>query len=101
MKAIPPTREPCFRWDQIKASMDGDEVCVYGTVHSVYYTAETWTRIRFTSEANNFFLFSSLYTFDDLSSGSCVQANGTVELYERIPFVNVGDTLYYCDPWME
>jgi hypothetical protein len=96
-----PTRRDCYRWDEIEVSMNGREVCVYGTVHSVYSTSEAWTRIRFTSEANNFFLFSSLYAFEDLSPGSCVRANGTVELYERIPFVDVGDTLYHCEPWTE
>ena len=81
--------------------MKGQDVCIYGNVHSVYSTNETSTRIRFTAEPNNFFLFSSLYTFDDLDSGSCVAAEGVVELYKNIPFIDVGDDLYYCETWMK
>ena len=81
--------------------MDGRRICVYGVVQSIYSTSETWTRIRFTSEPNNFFLFSSQYTFEDLGVGSCVMAQGRVELYDRIPFIDVGDELYYCEDWMQ
>jgi hypothetical protein len=92
------TEEDCYQWNEITASMKGASVCVQGFVDSVYSTGETWTRIRFTPENNRFFLFSTLYTFDDLAPGSCVKAYGKVELYEDIPFINVGDKLYYCDP---
>lgn len=93
-----PTRETCYLWNQVTPSMEGKRICVYGTVHAVYVTNETATRIRFTAESNRFFLFSSNYVFKDLAAGSCVQAYGVVELYERIPFLNIGDELYYCDP---
>jgi hypothetical protein len=96
-----PTQPSCYRWNQITPSMNKKDVCVYGTVKNVYSTNETSTRIRFTDEPNQFFLFSTNYIFDELKSGSCVMARGKIELYEKTPFINVSDDLYYCEAWMK
>ena len=95
-----PTHKPCLRWDRIRPSMRGDEVCVYGIVQSLYSTNETWTRIQFTDEPNRFFVSSTLYIFPDLKAGDCFQANGTVQTYDFIPYLET-DELYYCEAWME
>lgn len=94
------TGKPCLRWNEIRSSMNGQTVCVYGIVQAIYPTNETWTRIRFTDQPNNFFMFSQLFIFPDLSAGDCVQANGKVQLYESIPYIE-SDDLYRCEAWMK
>ena len=94
------TGKPCLRWSEIRTSMNGQTICVYGTIQAIYPTNETWTRIRFTDQPNSFFMFSQPYIFPDLSAGDCIQANGKVQLYESIPYIE-SDDLYYCESWMK
>jgi hypothetical protein len=94
------TKETCHRWDEITPFMDGKDICVYGTVQAIYPTDETWTRIRFTNQPNSFFMFSQLFIFPDLKAGDCIKANGKVQLYESIPYIE-SDDLYYCESWMK
>lgn len=92
---------PCIRWDNITPSMTGRKVCVYGTVYSIYNTNETATRIKFTSQANTFFLYDTNYIYPDLKTGDCVAAEEVVQLFDnKIPFMSVSG-LYVCESWMK
>ncbi len=95
-----PAQNSCLKWNQVTPEMSGQEVCVYGAVQSLYVTNETWTRIRFTDQPNNFFVFSQLYIFPDLRAGDCVAVMGKVQLYDRIPYIQT-DNLYKCEEWMK
>lgn len=87
----------CLLWSDITPQMNGQTVCVFGKVHQVYSTRETWTRIKFTDQPNTFFLYSTLYTFTDtttgqaLSPGDCVQITGEVQLFDKVPYIDIGE----------
>jgi hypothetical protein len=90
----------CIRWDKVTSSMAGRIVCVYGTVYNIYNTNEVATRIKFTSQANTFFLDDANYIYPDLKAGDCVVAEEVVQLYGKIPYMSVSD-LYKCESWMK
>jgi hypothetical protein len=92
---------PCIRWDKVTPSMAGRKVCVYGTAYNIYNTNETATRIKFTSQANTFFLYDANYVYPDLRAGDCVAAEEVVQLYDsKIPYMSVSG-LYKCESWMK
>jgi len=91
----------CYHWSEIKTSMVGKKVCVYGKAFDIYYTNQTSTRIKFTSQPNTFFIYSVNYVYPDLREGDCVLAEEVVQLWEnKIPFMSL-TALYHCEDWME
>jgi len=95
------TGSQCYHWSEINKSMAGRKVCVYGKAYDIYYTGQTSTRIRFTSQPNTFFIYSVNYVYPDLREGDCVLAEEVVQLWEnKIPFMALS-ALYHCEPWME
>ena len=87
----------CLRWSEVTPQMEGQTICVSDRVYSVYSTNQTSTRIKFSNEANTFFVFSQLYEFSDpvthapLGAGDCVMLTGTVQLYGNIPYIDIAD----------
>lgn len=93
------TPEPpsCYHWDEITVSMAGDWVCVYGTA----YSHVGQRRIDFSPQSNTFFVIDSVYYYPNLSAGSCIVAEGTIEIFDgKIPFITLRDGLYKCEAWM-
>ncbi len=98
----PPTSYPCLSWDQITASMKGQQVCVYGIVARTegcdVFVPNTigGCRIRF-DDRRAFFFASGSYAFPGVSTGDCVFAEGMILLSsEGIPYIDIYDTLYNC-----
>ncbi len=100
----------CYRWDQITLAMQGQKICIQGIaaqVYPVYGAAQT--RVNFTTVPNTFFLVSTEYIFyywdngtrHDLAVGDCVQATGTIDVFEgsqhQIPYMLITN-LYHCRP---
>jgi hypothetical protein len=89
----------CFHWTQIDDSMVGEEVCVYGEVVSIEQSEGIASRIEFSDKRNSFALISSEYTyFDVIHRGDCVQAFEVVLAVGDLLYMNIGDTLYNCQP---
>lgn len=76
--------------------MEGRTVCVYGNVYSFYETENSWTRIKFSTLSDTFFIEDIFYSYPDLKTGDCVQAVGTIRLYGRIPHMQIDGELYAC-----
>jgi hypothetical protein len=89
--------------------MEGERVCVEGTVAQLYSYENAASRIKFTSIPNTFFLVSTEYviyywengTRHDLAVGDCVQATEVVKIFNdgrhQIPYMQISD-LYHCGP---
>lgn len=100
-KTPTPQSSNCIHWTEITSSMNGQRICVFGDVYSIYNTQETATRINFSSERNNFFLYDIKYVYPDLGKGDCVVAEEILQLYNnKIPFMEIS-SLYKCEPWMK
>lgn len=100
----PPTSRPrptptdsCLIWSQVTYLMEGQYLCVYGTVFSIYQTDNSWTRIKFSSFSDTFFIEDINYTYPDLKPGNCVQAYGIIRLYGKIPHIQTEGELYICN----
>ena len=86
----------CDSWDQITASMLGDDVCVFGNVYSQALEPYGGSRVYFDA-SRSFFLVSSDHWFPALAKGDCVRGNGKVEQStDGILYVNIYTTLFYC-----
>ncbi|MEN6482569.1 MAG: J domain-containing protein [Anaerolineaceae bacterium] len=107
VSALPPkiatptkTRSNCIKWTKVTVDMVGKKVCVYGNVYDIYNTQDEATRIRFSAQADTFFLSDTNYTYPDLRTGECVVADETVEKYGNILYMSISG-LYFCESWME
>lgn len=95
------TASACRLWSSISPALNGQTVCVYGYVHQVYSTRETWTRIKFSPQPNTFFLYSTRYIFTDpatgrsLSPGDCVQVTGPVQLIQNVPYIDIDNNILH------
>ena len=75
--------------------MEGQTVCVYGQVFSYYPTETSATRIKFSELYFSFFIEYINGKYPNLHTGDCIQAYGTIRLYDTIPYMTV-DRLYQC-----
>ena len=90
----------CYRWDEITTSMNGDEVCVYGTVVRHSENFDSFLTNFYFGTLEQFFLVS----IDRWPSkeGKCISATGIVQLNTaKVPYLKIGGVLYQCEAWME
>jgi len=97
----------CTHWSEISARMNGQTVCVYGTIYQITTSRETFTRIEFTDQPNTFFLYSVDWYFYDkdtgknIAAGDCLSFTGKVATITGVPYISMGHDLpYFCEPWM-
>jgi predicted nucleic acid-binding Zn ribbon protein len=103
------TPVPCYAWSQITLDMEGEIVCMEGTVAQVYSQERASSRINFTTMPNTFFLVSAESVFyywengtrNDVTVGDCVQATETVKVFDdglhQISYMQIS-SLYHCTP---
>jgi len=105
---LPANVAGCVNWTQVTKEMEGETVCVYGTIARIDSTEQWATRIDYSLEANNFFAFSAtrMYshpeTQEPYRAGSCVMIEGEIELYGEIPYINLRrDPVQPCQTGMQ
>jgi hypothetical protein len=94
--ASPTPAMNCLRWDEINVTMEGREVCVYGTVTDY---DENWeyqmTNIYF-GDREKFFLVSN-FRWDSSLEGQCILVNGEIQLNTyKTPYIKI-DEIYRCE----
>ena len=96
------TQEPdCLSWREVKASFEGQTICVFGVVDKAGVTniGDGQFRIFFTESEDAFFLLDVNYVYPDVEKGACVVALGAVETDMRgVPFINLKGSLKSCSP---
>ena len=97
-KAPPAQQNNCTHWSQITPQMEGQQVCVYGTVTSHRENWESFlTNLYFAGDFGTpaFFLVST-DRFTPLE-GQCISTTGTIQLNTyKTPYIKI-EEFYYCD----
>lgn len=76
-----PQLPDCSRADEIDASFEGKEICVFGLVSEFGVTSIGGAgqfRIHFVNSTHGFFLVDVNYEYPDLKAGDCVSTDGFV-----------------------
>lgn len=89
----------CIFWENVTASMEGQNVCVYGRVTDVV-PQDNGMYFYFENSGTSFYLIllkqGSVYLdFPDVQIGDCVQTNGTIKTYLGIPRIETENTITY------
>jgi curved DNA-binding protein CbpA len=95
--ALPATATPfaCKAWTAVDAKDAGLQECVYGVVQNTY-TGGNVFYILFSKSNTSFRMISSSGNPYKELSGLCVMVNGVVQVYNGVPYIEVGDTLQSC-----
>jgi hypothetical protein len=81
--------------------MIGETACVYGSVYKTRTVGETTFQVLFSDDPSSFFLAAGTYYYE-IGSGDCVAAEGEIlRSSAGVPYININDALYKCEPWME
>lgn len=89
-------RSGCRLWNEISAADVGQEVCVTGVVERTYLGGEL-TYLRFSDDPDAFRLVNVNGVDFSAVVGQCVVAEGVVEVYGQMPYIEIGDRLDHCD----
>jgi hypothetical protein len=92
----------CFHWSQVNTRMIGKEICVYGHAYDTRFVGDSMTyQVLFDNSNQAFFLAGGAFYYD-VERGECVVAEGIVQKSSTgVPYINIDEALYSCDPWME
>lgn len=95
---LTPSVAECLKWDQLTASMAGDELpCVYGdVVNYVENPTLNATYFYFGSQQQFYFVISDMY-YPDFEDGDCAQSSGVIKLDTyKTPYIKIAE-LYTCE----
>jgi hypothetical protein len=99
-----PTPTPainCMLWSEVSSTMIGRTACVYGNVYKTRTVGETTFQVLFTDDPSSFFLAAGSYYYE-INSGDCVAAEGEIlRSGAGVPYIDINEALYKCEPWME
>ena len=91
----------CLLWSEVSPAMIGETACVYGEVYRTRNVGETTFQVLFTDNPSSFFLAAGSYYYE-VSSGDCVAAEGEIlRSAAGVPYIDINDALYECEPWMD
>jgi DnaJ-like protein len=97
----PPLAVDCLLWSEVSPLMIGEMACVYGNVDRTRTVGDTTFQVLFTDDPSAFFLATGSYYYE-VGSGDCVAAEGEIlRSAVGVPYININDALYECEPWME
>lgn len=97
----PTVTSNCIYWEEVTTALIGEEVCVYGNVYKTRFVGESTYQILFSSDEHSFFLAAGRYYYV-VDPGDCVAAEGKVlKSSVGVPYIDINDALYLCEPWME
>ncbi|NOT05773.1 MAG: hypothetical protein HOP27_14355 [Anaerolineales bacterium] len=102
MNQTPTVSAPdCINWTEVTTAMIGQEVCVYGIVYKSKSVGESTRQILFSDDQKAFFLAGGTYMYF-VGSGDCVVAQGQVlSSFIGVPYIDIDEALYKCEPWMK
>ena len=100
-KVKTPTQTPnCIQWSKVTPSMIGRQTCVYGTVYKTRDVNGNF-QILFSANQSDFFLATGIYYYQ-VVAGDCVVAEGEIlRSGVGVPYINIDEALYRCEPWMK
>jgi hypothetical protein len=91
----------CLLWSEVSPALIGETACVYGEVDRTRNVGETTFQVLFTNDPSAFFLAAGSYAYE-VDSGDCVAAEGEISRSAAgVPYININEALYQCEPWME
>lgn len=91
----------CYYWDEVTPSMIGRFICVYGNVYKTRNVGASTYQVLFDNSQTSFFLAAGAHYYT-INSGECVLAEGEVlSSSVGVPYINIDEALYYCEPWMK
>jgi hypothetical protein len=91
----------CLLWSEVSPAMIGEITCVYGEVYRTRYVGETTFQVLFSDDPSSFFLAAGSYYYE-VALGDCVAAEGEIQRSAvGVPYIDINDALYKCEPWME
>lgn len=91
----------CLLWSEVSPTMMGETACVYGEVYRTRYVGETTFQVLFTDDPSAFFLAAGSHSYE-VKSGDCVAAEGEISRSAAgVPYIDINEALYQCEPWME
>jgi len=87
----------CVQWDQVSLSDEGRRMCVYGVLRR-WFEVEDYPFVALFSESGGtFYIVDSTRPHRDVQSGTCIMAEGTVEIMRGVrPFIDAAGTLQEC-----
>jgi hypothetical protein len=83
----------CISWNEITAGERGKNLCVYGFIENAYW-GDNIFYLTFSKDPYAF-RFIVVNGYFNVYKGQCVQAQGTIETYNDMPYIELGD-LYSC-----
>ena len=93
------TPDPCLRWDEVTANMQGQKVCVRGLITGFSRGRSFGTRYEFSDKPSTFFVFSAKYEVTDPSTGktiapgTCVEITDTVRTQGAVPYFDIDKSI--------
>lgn len=102
-----PAQTSCLLWSQVTPQMAGQTLCVYGTIYQITSSRETYSRYEFSPKRNTFFMYNiSGYfyhtdTGKDVVAGECISDTEVLKLIDGVPYIDVGNEIAFCEPWMK
>lgn len=89
----------CIFWEDVTASMEGNYICVFGRVTSVFLQYNGMY-FYFKDDGHSFYLIllkqgDQYYDFPAVQIDDCVQMVGTVKTFLGIPRIETGDRIHY------
>jgi hypothetical protein len=91
----------CLLWSEVSPALIGETACVFGNVYKTRTVGETTFQVLFSNDPSSFFLAAGSYYYD-VTSGACVAAEGEIlSSAAGVPYIDINDALYECEPWME
>ncbi|HZW02472.1 MAG TPA: hypothetical protein VFF68_00990 [Anaerolineaceae bacterium] len=90
-----PVPSGCRLWSEIGSADAGQTVCVYGVVQTTYLGG-SYTYLRFDEDPNAFRLVNVAGNDYSEVTGQCVLAEGIVEVYGQMPYIEITDRLEIC-----
>ena len=91
----------CLPWSEVSPALIGETACVYGDVDRTRNVGESTFQVLFTDDPSAFFLAAGSYSYE-VDSGDCVAAEGKISRSAAgVPYIDINEALYQCEPWME
>jgi hypothetical protein len=89
------TSSSCRFWSDVTYLDEGKTLCVYGTVKDAYFGGDIYY-LKFSNDANAFrFIVQNDYYFKEVK-GKCVENTGIVKVYDRMPYISLGEYINFC-----
>lgn len=90
-----PTPQSCTHWSEVTKADKNRYLCVYGNVKKAYW-GDNLFYMSFSDSKDAFRMIVLNGYYYEGVQGNCVQASGTIKLYDNMPYIEVSDQLWHC-----